>query len=113
MTDAKLPRVSIRYCVKCGWMLRAAWMAQEILTTFYEHISEVSLVPSTKVAGVFEITIEDKSIWERKRDGGFPAITELKQRVRDVVAPDKHLGHGDTKKKEETPGSGSSKPNTD
>ena len=34
-------------------------------------------------------------LWDRRRDGGFPEITELKRRVRDVVAPDKPLGHSD------------------
>ena len=39
------PRVEIRYCVKCRWLLRAAWTAQELLTTFAEELGEVALVP--------------------------------------------------------------------
>ena len=36
-------------------------------------------------------------IWSRKEKGGFPEITELKQLVRDVIAPDKDLGCIDRK----------------
>ncbi|MGL5495811.1 MAG: Rdx family protein, partial [Aeromonas sobria] len=28
------PRIEIRYCTLCRWMLRAAWLAQELLSTF-------------------------------------------------------------------------------
>ena len=31
------PSVSITYCRLCGWLLRAGWMAQELLTTFAEE----------------------------------------------------------------------------
>ncbi|HET8790616.1 MAG TPA: Rdx family protein, partial [Modicisalibacter sp.] len=34
-------------------------------------------------------------IWERKRDGGFPDIKELKRRVRDRLDPARDLGHID------------------
>ncbi|WP_307858025.1 Rdx family protein [Cellulomonas fulva] len=34
-------------------------------------------------------------VWDRARDGGFPDVVELKRRIRDVVAPDKPLGHAD------------------
>jgi len=100
-TDEKpsllLPRISIRYCPRCGWLLRAAWMAQEILTTFADNVREVALVPEIKTAGVFQICIDDVCIWDRKKEEGFPNITELKQRVRDKVAPGKSLGHSDKK----------------
>ena len=43
--EATKPRVEIRYCVKCRWMLRAAWLAQELLSTFEEEIGGVALVP--------------------------------------------------------------------
>lgn len=87
------PRVEIRYCTQCRWLLRAAWMAQELLTTFEQELAEVSLQPAS--GGVFEIRASDQLIWSRHRDGGFPDIKELKQRVRDVIAPEKPLGHSD------------------
>jgi len=34
-------------------------------------------------------------LWSRKAEGRFPDIKELKQKVRDVVAPEKPLGHSD------------------
>ena len=46
-------RVEIIYCTQCRWLLRAAWMAQELLTTFEGELREVALVPGT--GGVFEI----------------------------------------------------------
>ena len=87
------PRVAITYCKKCRWMLRAAWMAQELLTTFAEELGEVALVPGTD--GVYEIHVDQQLIWSRKRDGGFPDVKQLKQLVRDEIAPVKNLGHSD------------------
>lgn len=34
-------------------------------------------------------------MWDRKTDGGFPETKELKRRVRDVIEPDRNLGHVD------------------
>ncbi len=39
------PRIEIEYCTKCRWMVRAAWMAQELLSTFEENLEAVALVP--------------------------------------------------------------------
>jgi selenoprotein W-related protein len=88
-------RVAISYCTQCQWLLRAGWMAQELLSTFGTELAEVSLRPGT--GGVFEITCDGDVIWERKRDGGFPDAAELKRRVRDRIAPDRSLGHVDSK----------------
>lgn len=79
------PRITITYCTQCNWLLRAGWMAQELLSTFSTDIGAVTLVPGT--GGVFEIMCNDQSIWERKRDGGFPDVKTLKQRVRDHIDP--------------------------
>jgi selenoprotein W-related protein len=92
MEDTK-PRVEILYCTQCRWMLRAAWMAQELLTTFEQEIGSVALTPGA--GGVFEITINGNPVWSRKETGRFPDIKELKQLVRDHVAPDKNLGHSE------------------
>ncbi|WP_280194895.1 SelT/SelW/SelH family protein [Nocardia farcinica] len=88
-----MSRVAIEYCTQCRWMLRASWMAQELLSTFGTDLTEVALVPGT--GGVFRIAVDGEQVWERKADGGFPEITVLKQRVRDRVAPDRDLGHAD------------------
>lgn len=89
------PRIEIEYCTQCRWLLRAAWMAQELLTTFEQEIGEVALRPGT--GGVFEVRADGHTVWSRKDEGRFPDIKELKQRVRDRIAPEKALGHSDRK----------------
>lgn len=89
------PRITITYCRQCNWMLRAAWLAQELLSTFSEEIGEVALLPGT--GGIFEIACDGAEIWERKADGGFPEAKVLKQRLRDVIDPQRDLGHADRK----------------
>jgi selenoprotein W-related protein len=91
------PIITIEYCPKCGWMLRAAYMAQELLTTFTDDIKGVLLQPSEK-SGVYLIKIDDLKIFDRKEAGRFPEVKELKQQVRDMVNPGKDLGHSDSKK---------------
>lgn len=92
MPDPK-PRLAITYCRQCNWLLRAAWLAQELLTTFAEELGEVALVPGT--GGVLEISCDGQSVWERRRDGGFPDLAMLKARLRDLIAPERELGHTD------------------
>ncbi|MEN8130373.1 MAG: SelT/SelW/SelH family protein [Pseudomonadota bacterium] len=87
------PQVEIRYCTQCRWLLRAAWMAQELLTTFEAELGEVALAPGT--GGIFEVRVDGDLIWSRKVEGRFPESKELKQRVRDRIAPEKPLGHSE------------------
>jgi len=88
-----LPRIEIEYCTQCRWLLRAAWMAQELLMTFEGELGEVALIPGT--GGVFEVRVQEKTVWSREQQGRFPEAKELKQLVRDVIAPEKDLGHSD------------------
>lgn len=90
------PVIDIEYCPKCGWMLRAAYFAQEVLTTFTEDVHGVMLQPS-EVNGRFVVRIDGKEIFDRKKSGRFPETKELKQLIRDVVNPEKDLGHSDKK----------------
>jgi selenoprotein W-related protein len=90
---AAKPRIVITYCTQCQWLLRAAWMAQELLATFADDLGEVALQPGT--GGIFHITYDDALLWERKRDGGFPDVKTLKQLVRDRLDPQRDLGHID------------------
>ena len=71
---------------------RAAWMAQELLTTFAEEIGSVTLTPDT-TGGVFEVRLDGELIWSRKDEGRFPESKELKQLVSDRVSPERDLGH--------------------
>ncbi|WP_281647360.1 SelT/SelW/SelH family protein [Parendozoicomonas sp. Alg238-R29] len=91
--DYKAPVITITYCTGCNWLLRAGWMAQELLQTFSTDLGEVRLVPGS--GGVFQVTVNGDQIWERKTDGGFPDARELKRRVRDRIDPERSLGHID------------------
>ncbi|KAI2826688.1 hypothetical protein CBS147321_5203 [Aspergillus niger] len=119
-----LPRITIKYCTQCKWLLRAAYFAQELLSTFSTQLGEVALVPAT--GGVFTVTIYHSSststsstgtqgeevgtgtgtggedvditgtiLWDRKTNGGFPEVKVLKSLVRNVVDPSRDLGHTD------------------
>ena len=87
------PRLEIEYCTQCRWLLRAAWLAQELLTTFVDDLGEVALVPGK--GGVFEVRLDGETEWSRKAEGRFPEAKEGKQRLRDRVAPGRDLGHSD------------------
>jgi selenoprotein W-related protein len=90
----KSPNVEIVYCRLCGWGLRAGWMAQELLSTFAEELGSVTLTPDV-TGGVFEVRLDGDLIWSRKEAGRFPEMKELKQLMRDRVAPGRPLGHVD------------------
>ncbi len=90
---SRRPRLEIEYCAQCRWLLRAAWMAQELLTTFEADLGEVALVPGR--GGVFEVRLDGETIYSRQKEGRFPESKELKQLVRDRVAPGRDLGHSD------------------
>jgi len=92
-TPALRPRIVIHYCTQCQWLLRAGWMAQELLSTFSTDLGEVVLQPGT--GGIFQVTYNGDLIWDRKGDGGFPSAKELKLRVRDRLDPGRTLGHID------------------
>lgn len=87
------PRIEIEYCTRCRWLLRSAWVAQELLSTFETEIGEIALIPGS--GGVWELRIDGATVWSRAAQGGFPDIKELKQLVRDHIAPGKELGHTD------------------
>ena len=88
-------KIDIKYCKKCRWLMRSSWIAQELLSTFEDELDEVSLLPGE--GGIFEMFVNGTLIWSRKEMGGFPEITELKQLVRNIIAPDKDLGCIDRK----------------
>ena len=90
------PTITIEYCPKCKWLLRAAYMAQELLTTFEDDLYGVTLQPS-EISGRYSVSVDGVKLFDRKEQGRFPEIKELKQLVRDKVNPDKDLGHSDNK----------------
>ncbi|KAL1954970.1 hypothetical protein VTO42DRAFT_377 [Malbranchea cinnamomea] len=115
-TPFNLPRITIKYCTQCKWMLRAAYFAQELLSTFSTDIGEIALIPAT--GGIFAVSIfhtssaagaaesaapspsslfnvQETLLWDRKRDGGFPETKQLKSLVRNIIDPSRDLGHVD------------------
>ncbi|TYZ57485.1 hypothetical protein PybrP1_000362 [[Pythium] brassicae (nom. inval.)] len=109
-TNAAAFVVEIEYCTGCRWMLRAAWLGQELLTTFQNDLRAVKLSPNSHQGGVFRVHVYDENassgaaadadkelLWCRKTAGRFPESKELKQIVRDVISPAKGLGHSDKK----------------
>jgi selenoprotein W-related protein len=86
--------IEITYCTQCRWLLRAAWLAQELLTTFEQDLASVALKPGSN--GIFDITVNQQLIFSRKAAGRFPEAKEVKQLVRDQIAPGRDLGHSDS-----------------
>jgi selenoprotein W-related protein len=92
-----MARVSVTYCTQCNWLLRAAWVAQELLQTFGTELDEVALVPGT--GGIFRVHVNDSLVWDRKADGSAADVVEIKRRVRDLAVPGFALGHADRARK--------------
>ena len=93
MEKSRTPRIEIHYCTQCRFILRANWVAQELLMTFNDKIGELALVPSS--GGEFTIICNGVEIFSRKEKGRFPESKELKQLIRDKIDPDRSLGHSD------------------
>jgi selenoprotein W-related protein len=103
--SAVTPHIAITYCTQCHWLLRAAYFAQELLSTFADEMGSLSLIPSLapNAGGRFLVHLNtDIVLWDRAAQGRFPETKELKQLVRDQLNPSKDLGHSDvTRVKEE------------
>lgn len=85
------PRVEITYCTRCNFVLRAAWMAQELLTTFGQELGEVAIVPGS--GGIFEVALDGEVIASNRGHAPMPDPSQVKRAVRDRVAPDRKIGH--------------------
>lgn len=85
--------IDIEYCTQCRWLLRSAWLAQELLTTFEGDLQRVSLMPSS--GGIFEIRLNGELLFSRQQAQRFPEAKEIKQLVRDKIDPQRSLGHSD------------------
>jgi len=110
-TPLPTPRIVIEFCDRCRWLHRATWTQTELFLTFPPPIVQsISLVPrnSPETAGRFRVWLlaeetavgeggKSELLWDRKTQGGFPELKDLKQRVRDRVQPNLALGHSDKK----------------
>ncbi|KXN67263.1 hypothetical protein CONCODRAFT_87064 [Conidiobolus coronatus NRRL 28638] len=91
---ANNPRIEIHFCTGCKWHLRAGWMSQELFNTFGPDIGELALIPGP--SGTFKVVVNGELVFDRKVEGRFPEMKEVKQLVRNQIAPDLKLGHSDT-----------------
>ncbi len=66
--------VEIKYCARCGWLARSAWMAQELPDTFGGTPGGVALVPSS--GGIFEVRADGELVRSREEMGRFPEIKD-------------------------------------
>ncbi len=85
------PRLEIEYCVKCRFLLRAAWMAQELLATFEGELGEVALVPGS--GGIFQVKLDGEVVASNRETKKMPEPSEVKRLVRDRVSPERTIGH--------------------
>lgn len=85
------PRITITYCTKCRFLLRASWLAQELLTTFGEDLGEVAIVPGR--GGIFEVTLDGEVIATNRERKPMPDPVDVKRAIRDRVDPDRKIGH--------------------
>ena len=84
-------RVEITYCTRCKFLLRAAWLAQELLTTFESELSEVALRPGS--GGIFEVSLDGEAIVSNANSGSMPDAAEVKRLLRNRIAPGRRIGH--------------------
>lgn len=85
------PRLEIEYCTRCRFLLRASWMAQELLTTFEAELGEVALVPGS--GGIFQVKLDGDVIASNRESKKMPEPPEVKRLVRDRIAPERKIGH--------------------
>ncbi|PWN38518.1 uncharacterized protein FA14DRAFT_119049 [Meira miltonrushii] len=124
--DELLPSIVIEYCNRCRWQHRATWVQTELFITFEDKqeqqsndqnqnksggkyassvgLKSIQLIPCNRpeTGGRFRVWLYRNGkivlLWDRKIKDGFPELKELKQIVRDQIAPGHNLGHSDRKK---------------
>jgi selenoprotein W-related protein len=77
------PVLTITYCRVCHFRPRALWLAEELLHTFEEYVSGVTLVPGG--GGQFDIHLDGELVFSNQTAGRFPetlfAVDLAHQRV--------------------------------
>ncbi|KAI0269240.1 Rdx family-domain-containing protein [Gloeopeniophorella convolvens] len=103
-TSGTAPSVSIEFCDRCRWLHRATWTSTELFLTFPPPaLKSITIVPlnSDDTAGRFRVWLTANEgaspilMWDRKVEGKFPELKDLKQRIRNFIQPDRSLGHSD------------------
>ena len=89
----RAPRIEIEYCLQCGYLLRAGWMAQELLRAFEDELGEVALIPGS--GGDFIVRLEGETVFSRRDVERFPEAKELKLLLRDRLGSERRFGHSE------------------
>ena len=91
MSPAK-PEIIITYCTQCQWLLRAAWLAQELLSTLPTTWGGC---PGARERRDLPHQLRRRADLGAQARRRLPEAKELKQRVRDRIDPQRSLGHND------------------
>jgi selenoprotein W-related protein len=77
--DARKLTIEIAYCVRCNFLARATWVAQELLHTFADYTKSLALVPAH--GGIFEVRVNGGLVASTKTEGGYPEIRLLREKI--------------------------------
>jgi selenoprotein W-related protein len=104
LQDTPLPNIAIAYCTECDWLLRACWIAQELLVTFDAEIKSISLVPIRPLSpltknGTFAIALNGTVLYCATNPNAVLELKTLKQLIRNSLAPTMDLGHSESNNK--------------
>lgn len=75
--------IDITYCARCNFLPRATWVAQELLHTYGDFVSGLTLVPAG--GGIFRVTVDGTVLFDNKGAGRFPEIRELKEALNGLL----------------------------
>ncbi|MBI4336530.1 MAG: SelT/SelW/SelH family protein [Chloroflexi bacterium] len=67
-------KVELKYCLPCGYQLRAFWLAQELLNIFAEDIESFTLTPAGD--GIFDLYANGERVFSNREAGHFPDVAE-------------------------------------
>lgn len=78
-----VPNVSISYCTTSRLLLRAAWLAQELISVATEDIASVTLSPIRPPSkeGSLVVSLDGQVVWDLAAQGRFPEVSDLKQLI--------------------------------
>jgi selenoprotein W-related protein len=94
VTISGKPTIEVEYCINCGFMLRAAWIAQELLRAFEDEVETVALKPGS--GGVLIVRAGGKTLYSNKEQGGLPDMKMLKRRIAVEIGSGKSFGHDES-----------------
>ena len=77
------------------WLAAAGCLPGTGTTNHLYRRTTWCILHPAEISGRFSVVVNDEILFDRKGEGRFPETKELKQLIRDKVAPEKSLGHSD------------------